>query len=82
MFCFEILGIFGEKSQKRQRKFFGHIGLLHRSVGNPRRSVGCVAAARPRGQNGTLRLHSVAVLRLGEDTVQNEQNSWIVVSKV
>ena len=73
MFCFEILRIFGEKSQKRKTKNLGKKGLVRCSVGNPRRgvdlscSVGCLAAARPRCQNGTpLVRHNVAVLRRGE----------------
>ena len=54
MFCFEILRIFGEKSQKSKNWISGHIELLCHSVGNPRRSVdprhgmGSLAAARPR----------------------------------
>ena len=62
MFCFEILRIFGEKLQKSKNWKFGHFELLRcSSVGNPRRNVdlrqgmGCLAAARPRCQNGTPR---------------------------
>ena len=38
---FGFWGDFGEKSQKRKKKLenLGIIGLLHRSVGNPRRKV-------------------------------------------
>ena len=39
MFCFEILRIFGEKSQKRKTKNLGKKGLVRCSVGNPRRGV-------------------------------------------
>ena len=40
MFCFEILSDFWRKSQKG-RENLGKHGLLRRSVGNPRRSMGC-----------------------------------------
>ena len=59
MFCFEILRIFEEKLQKGANWKSGHIGFLRRSVGNPcldvdlRQGVGCLAAVRPRCQNGT-----------------------------
>ena len=73
MFCFEVLRIFGEKSQKNKNWKSWHIGLLRRNVGNPcrgvnlRQGVGCLAAARQRCQNGTPRVrHDVAVLRHNE----------------
>ena len=86
MFCFEILRIFGEKSQKSKLKNLGTSGSPCCGV-DLRRSVGCLAAARPRCQNGSPRvrhgvaklrrgkgLHrSVAVLRHSVDTVHNEQ---------
>ena len=56
MFCFEILRIFGEKTQNSKNRKTGHIGLLRRSVGNPRRGVGLcqgvgsLSAARTRCQ--------------------------------
>ena len=59
MICFGFLRILGEKSQNNNWKKSGHIGLLRRSVGNPRRgvdlrrSVGCLTAVRSRSQNGT-----------------------------
>ena len=81
MFCFEILRIFGEKSQKRKNWKSGHFGLLRRSVGNPRRGidqrqgVGCLAAARPRCQNGTPWVHhDVAKLCRDIATVYKGQN--------
>ena len=61
MFYFGILRIFGEKSQKSTNWKSRHIGLLRRSVGNPRRlrqGVGCLAAVRPRCQNGTPRVRA------------------------
>ena len=58
----------------------GIIGLLRRSVGNLRRDVdlrqgkGYLAAARPRCQDGTPRVHhDVAFLRRGIATVHSEQ---------
>ena len=39
MFCFEILRIFGEKSQKSKTWKSGYFGLLRRSIGNPRCGV-------------------------------------------
>ena len=62
MFCFEILRIFREKSRKSKIWKSGHFGLL-------RRSVGCLAAARLRCQNGTPRV------RHGLPTVHREQIS-------
>ena len=59
MICFGFLRILGEKSQNNNWKKSGHIGLLCRNVGNPRRGVdlcrnmGCLTTARSRGQNGT-----------------------------
>ena len=59
MNCFGILRTFGEKLQNSKNWKSGHIGLLRRSVGNPRcgvdlcQGVGCLAAVRPRCQNGT-----------------------------
>ena len=35
MFCFKILRIFGEKSQKSKNWKSGHFEFLRRSVGNP-----------------------------------------------
>ena len=58
MFCFGILRIFREKSQKSKNWKSGHIGLLRRSVGNPRRGVDphqgveCLSVTRPRCQKG------------------------------
>ena len=54
MICFEILSDFKRKSQKREIGKFCIFGFLRHSVGNPRRgvalrrSVGCLATARPR----------------------------------
>ena len=60
MFCFGILRIFVGKSQKcKNWKIWASLGLLWRSVRNPRRGVdlrqgvGYLAVARPRCQNGT-----------------------------
>ena len=88
MFCFEILRIFGEKSQKSKLENLGTSGSPRCDV-DLRRSVGCLAAARPRCQIGTPRVrHGVAKLRRGEGllrrvvvllhnvaTVHNEQIS-------
>ena len=80
MICFGILRIFGEKSQNSKNWKSGHIGLLCRNVGNPRRDVdlrqcvGCLVVARLRCQNGTPRVrHNVVVLRRGVDTVHRGQ---------
>ena len=58
----------------------GIIGLLRRSVGNPRRGIDLcqgvryVTAVRPRCQNGTPRVrHDVALLRRGVAIVHNEK---------
>ena len=74
MICFGILRIFGEKSQNRKNWKSGHIGLLHRNIRNPRRGVdlcqgvGCLAAARPRCQNGTPRVrHVIATVHKGHN---------------
>ena len=49
MFCFGFLRIFGEKSQKIKRENLGKHGLLHNSVGNPRRGVAlCCSVGCPR----------------------------------
>ena len=56
---FWVFEDFWKKIAKEQTGKFGHIGLLCLSVRNPRCdvdlrcSVGCLVAARPRGQNGT-----------------------------
>ena len=85
--CFGIFRIFGEKSQKTKNLKSGQIGLLHHSVGNPRRDidlrqgVGCRVATRLRCQNGTPRVchgvaklhHSVAVLRRIVATVHSDK---------
>ena len=80
MFCFEILRIFEEKSQKGANWKSRHIWLLRRSVGNPRRGVdlrqgvGCLASARPRCQNGTPRVrHDIAKLCRSVPTVHSEK---------
>ena len=58
MIYFGILRIFGEKNTKEQKLESGNFGPLSRSVGNPscnvalRRSVGCLAVARPRFPKG------------------------------
>ena len=72
--CFRILRIFGEKLQKSKNWKSGHIGLLHRSVGNPRcgvdqpQGMGCIVAARLRCQNGTPRVrHGVATVHRGQN---------------
>ena len=74
MICFGILRIFGDKLQNSKNRKFGHIGLLHHSVGNPRRGVdvcqgmGCLTAERPRCQNGTPRVrHDVATVHIGQN---------------
>ena len=89
MICFEILMIFGKKNRKRAKL---EIELLRRSVGNPRcgvdlrRSVGCLATARPRGQNPppppsrvrhdlALLRCSLAMLCRGINIVHNEKIS-------
>ena len=90
MFCFDILRIFGENHKKKKKKLenLAFFRFLRRSVRNPHRgvdlrcNVGCLTAARPRGQNdppsGTLR-HSFATpwrgLLRGVDTVHREQIS-------
>ena len=67
MICFGILRIFGEKSQKGANWKSGHIVLLHQGVG-------CLAAVRPRCQNGTPCVrHNVAKLHRGVATVQSEK---------
>ena len=73
MICFGFLRIFREKLQKRKTEKSGQNGLLRRNIGNPHcgvdlcHSMGCLAAVRPRGQNGTPRVrHDVAKLRRGE----------------
>ena len=90
MICFGFLRIFGEKTQKCKLKNLGTSRLLRHSVGNPCcgvdlcHNVGCLAAARPRGQNSTPRVRhglrrgeglcrSVAVLRRGVATIHNEK---------
>ena len=73
-------GDFGEKSQKcKNWKILGIIGLLRRSVGNPRLGVDLrqgeryLATARPRFQNGTPRVrHDIALLRRGTTTIHSE----------
>ena len=74
MNCFGILRTFGEKSQNSKNWKSGHIRLLRRSVGNPRRGVdlhqgvGCLAAARPRCQNGTPRVcRGIAIVHRGQN---------------
>ena len=83
MFFFEILSAFGENRKRGKLEKSRHFGFLHRSVGNPRRdialrrSVGCLAAVMPRGQNGTPRVrHDVEVLRRSVATVHSEQISY------
>ena len=85
MFCFEVLGIFGEKSQKRKEKNMGTSGSyaaawVRRSVGNPRRGidlcrrVGCLTTARPRCQFGIAWVcHGISFLHYGVDTVHSEK---------
>ena len=58
----------------------GHIGLLHRSVGNQRhrvdlrQGVGSLAAARLRGKNGTPRVrNSVEKLSRSVSTIHRGQ---------
>ena len=69
------------KSEKKREKL-GIIGLLHRSIGNPRRSVdlcqgvGYLAAARPRCQNGTPQV------RHGVATVHSEQIFGFLFSSI
>ena len=82
--CFGFLSDFLEKITKRSKeKNWEKNGPLRRNKGHPRRGValrcseGCLAAASPKGQKGSFRLHcsvamlchSVAVLRRGVDTV-------------
>ena len=50
MISFEFLRIFGEKSQKWKLEKYGQNWLLHRSVGNPRHSVGYPRRGEPEEQ--------------------------------
>ena len=77
------------KSEKKKKEKLGIIGLLHRSIGNPRRGVdlrqgvGYLAAARPRCQNGTPQVrHGVALLRHGVATVHSEQIFGFLFSSI
>ena len=69
MFCFGILRTLEEITKRGKLENLEKIGLISRSVGNPRRSignprrsvdlcqvVGSLAAARSRYQNGTPRI--------------------------
>ena len=82
MFCSEILSDFGKNRKREKLEKPGHFGFLRLNVGNPRRgvalrrSVGCLAPARPRcpkrHPSGTPRLSYCS----------RRANFWIFAPKV
>ena len=72
MFCFRILRIFGGNRKKEENwKNPGIIGLLHRSVGNPRRGVDlCQGVGYPhRGEAEVPKWHPSSTPRCSKATI-------------
>ena len=91
MIYFGILRIFGEKNAKGQKPKSRHFGPLRLNVGNPRRSVGCLAAARPKVskwhpsstplRRGEGLSRSVAMLRRNVATIHRGENFGFLFQK-